>query len=93
MYEKDDLQARIAYNWRDEFLNNQARYQNEPEFVESYAQIDFNVSYQVNEELSVFFEGINITEADTRSHGRSNYQLWNLEEQGARYALGARYTF
>jgi len=93
MYEKDNFQARIAYNWRDEFLNNQARYVNEPEYVESYAQIDFNVSYQVNEQLSVFVEGINIAEADSRSHGRSTNQLWNLEEQGARYAFGARYTF
>jgi TonB-dependent receptor len=93
MYEKDALQARIAYNWRDEFLNNQARYQNEPEFVEAYSQIDFNVSYQVNDELAVFFEGINITEEDSRSHGRSVTQLWNMEEQGARYAFGARYTF
>jgi TonB-dependent receptor len=93
MYENDDFQARIAYNWRDEFLANGARYQNEPEFIESYSQIDFNVSYNVNEKLSVFFEGINITEENSRSHGRTTAQMWNLEQLGARYALGARYSF
>jgi hypothetical protein len=28
-----------------------------------------------------------------RWHGRSDKQLWRLEDQGARYALGARYKF
>ena len=93
MYENDDLQARIAYNWRDKFLNTQAQYVNEPGYTEAYSQIDFNVAYQVNESLSVFLEGINITGEDTRTHGRTSVQLWNLSEQEARYALGARYTF
>lgn len=93
MYENEDLQARIAYNWRDDFLSTQAQYINEPGYTEEYTQIDFNVAYQVNEELSVFIEGINITGEDTRTHGRTAVQLWNLSEQEARYALGARYTF
>ena len=93
MYEKGDFQARIAYNWRDKFLNTQAQYINEPGYTEEYSQLDFNVAYQVNEELSVFFEGINITGEDTRTHGRYQVQLWNVAEQDARYALGARYTF
>jgi TonB-dependent receptor len=93
IYEKDGFQARIAYNWRDKFLNSQARFVNEPGYTEAYAQIDFNASYQVNEELSVFFEGINLTGEDTRTHGRTAAQLWSLEEQKARFALGARYNF
>ncbi len=93
MYEKDGIQARVAYNWRDDFLDNATQYVNEPGFTESYSQIDFNVSYDVNEQLTVFFEGINITEENSRRHGRTSAQLWNLEQLGARYALGARYTF
>lgn len=93
MYEKDGLQARIAYNWRDEFLNSASHYINEPSFTESLSQIDFNVSYDVMENFTVFFEGINITEENSRTHGRTSAQLWRLEELGARYALGARYKF
>ena len=93
MYEKDDFQARIAYNWRDSFLYTQAEYINEPGYTEAYAQIDFSASYQVNDNLSVFVEGINITGEDTRTHGRTKVQLWKLAEQEARYALGARYSF
>ena len=36
---------------------------------------------------------VNLTGEDVRWHGRSEKQLWRLEDQGARYALGARYKF
>jgi TonB-dependent receptor len=93
MYENDKFQARIAYNWRDKFLNSAARYVNEPSFTEAYHQIDFNVAYNYSDDLSFFFEGINITEEDSRQHGRYRAQLWNLDQYGARYSIGLRYDF
>jgi TonB-dependent receptor len=93
MYENDDFQARVAYNWRDKFLNSAARYVNEPGFTEEYYQIDFNVAYNYSEQLSFFVEGINITEQNSREHGRTSVQLWNLQQLGARYNIGMRYNF
>ncbi len=93
MYEKDGLQARVAYNWRDKFLDTTSQYINEPGFTESLSQVDFNVSYEVNEALTVFVEGINITEENSRRHGRTSAMLWRAEQLGARYAIGARYSF
>ena len=84
----------MAYNWRDEYLNRiNYRGSNNPTYVESYAQIDANVSYAINEQLTVFVEGINITGENRREHGRTENQLWYLEDLGARYQLGARYNF
>ncbi len=93
MYENHGIQARVAYNWRDKFLNNTARFRNEPAFTEAYSQIDFNVSYEVNEQLSVFFEGINITEEELRQYGRFPNQIYNIEDNGSRYAVGVRATW
>jgi len=93
LYEMEDFSARIAYNWRDEFLNNAAIYQNEPEFTEEYSQIDLSVGYQITEQLSMSFAGINITGEDPRKHGRTANQLTFAEEWDARYELGIRYTF
>ena len=62
-------------------------------FVEEYEQIDLSLGYDFNESLSLSFEAINLTGEDVRWHGRSPLQLWRLEDQGARYALGARYKF
>ena len=94
MFEKFGISARLAYNWRDEFLSNinQGNFRN-PIFVEAYDQIDLNIGYDINDHIAVSFEAINLTGEDIRWHGRSELQLWRLEDQGARYALGARYKF
>ena len=94
IYENYGFSARLAFNWRDEFLNETNRGNgNSPTYVEAYHQIDLNVGYDINDNLSVFFEGLNVTEENIRHHGRSEAQLWYLEDLGARYNLGARYTF
>jgi TonB-dependent receptor len=94
MYEKYGISARIAFNWRDEFLTlaNQGQWRN-PFYVDEYWQLDLSVGYTLNEHLSFALEGINITGEDVRWHGRSEKQLVRLEDQSARYALGARYKF
>jgi TonB-dependent receptor len=94
MFEKFGLSARLAYNWRDEFLQtvNRGTWRN-PIYVEPYDQIDLSVGYDITDNFAVSFEAINLTGEDVRWHGRSTKQLWRLEDQGARYALGARYKF
>ncbi|WP_297818019.1 TonB-dependent receptor [uncultured Paraglaciecola sp.] len=89
-YEKDGLQARIAYNWREKYLQSAAQ---SPRFIEEYFQWDFNVSYEINDNLAVFVEGINLTEEDQRIHGRSSYQVRQYSVGHARYNIGARYVF
>jgi len=94
MFEKFGLSARLAYNWRDEFLQtvNRGQWRN-PIYVEAYDQIDLSVGYDINDHIAVSFEAVNLTGEDVRWHGRSDKQLQRLEDQGARYSLGARYKF
>jgi TonB-dependent receptor len=89
-YDKNGFQIRFAYNWRDEFLASPGR---DPRFVEEYSQLDFNMSYEVNDDFSFFIEGINLTEEHQRVHGRSKYQVREYSVGHARYNLGARYSF
>ncbi|NQZ81397.1 MAG: TonB-dependent receptor [Colwellia sp.] len=89
-YEKHGFQARLAYNWRDKYLQSAGK---DPRFVEEYFQLDANVSYEINDNFSVFLEGINLTEEDQRIHGRSSYQVRQYSVGHARYNLGARYVF
>ncbi|WP_065187519.1 TonB-dependent receptor [Shewanella woodyi] len=96
IYENYGFTARIAYNWRDEFLNSQGQGTGaNPQYTEAYSQVDFNIGYDVPmvEGLTVFIEGLNITDENTRVHGRANEQVLNYTQTGARYSLGARYTF
>ena len=89
-YDKDGFQIRLAFNWRDKFLQSPDR---DPRFVEEYSQLDLNASYEFNDNFSVFIEGINLTEEHQRVHGRSSYQVREYSVGHARYNLGARYSF
>lgn len=93
MYEKDGWQARVAYNWRDEFLNSANIGSNEPEYTNAYSQIDFNVGYNFSDNFSVALEGLNVLGADIRRVGRNDNQTRRLEIYQPRYALTGRYTF
>jgi TonB-dependent receptor len=94
MYENFGFTVRLAYNWRDEFLSNiNVGSSRNPIYVEEYDQIDLSVGYDFSDNLSVALEGLNLTEEDVRWHGRSEKQMWFLEDQGARYSVGARYKF
>ena len=94
IYENYGFQVRLAYNWRDEFLRqtNQGGSRN-PVYVDEYEQWDLSVAYDVNEKLAVFFEGLNLTQENVRWHTRSDRMTQYLEDLGARYQLGARYSF
>lgn len=94
-YDKDGFQARIAYNWRDDFLLNTDQFHsaNEPQFTEAYGQVDFSVSYEINDNISLTLDGLNITEETTRRHGRFENQFLAAENFGSRYSLGVRAKF
>jgi TonB-dependent receptor len=93
IYEDSGWSARLAYNWRDAFLVSPTDAGNEPRHTEEYTQLDLSVGYDVSDDFTVSFEGINLTGEDTRDYARTERQLLFLGIQGPRYALGARYTF
>jgi len=96
-YEKAGWRVRAAYSWRDEFLSGipaaDAGGGNNPIYTERYHQLDMNVTYLVNPHLSVFVEGINITNETMRTHSRHRYMFGSATQNGARYLFGVRYKF
>lgn len=93
-YDKGDFEARIAYNRRDEFIQTAANGTGgEPIFVKAQGQVDISARYDITSQLSVFFEGINITNETVNRRGPFGNQFLSIVESGARYALGARMTF
>ena len=96
-YENHGLQARIAYNWRDVFIEKWGHFYptstGEPTQVEAFSQIDITASYEITPNFSVFLEGINITSEDQRTFGRYENQTLEEIEGSARYALGVRTDF
>ncbi|GLR70607.1 TonB-dependent receptor [Agaribacter marinus] len=89
-YENDQLQVRLAYNWRDEFIQSAGA---EPVIVESYGQWDLSASYDINDTVSVFVDAINLTDETTRRFARFQRQLLDAEQYGPRFNIGVRAKF
>jgi TonB-dependent receptor len=93
-YENEGFQARIAFNNREAFLqslNNPDT--GEPEFVDTYGQWDVSASYEINENFTVLFEGVNITDEYTDKHGRLASHFTEQVRSGTRYSVGVRGKF
>jgi TonB-dependent receptor len=95
-YDSEDLQIRLAYNWRDEFLAGAGQGQGtltNPTNVESYGQWDLNVTYYYNDNLTLYFSGLNLTEETRHVYGLSKQQVLQAVQGGPRYDFGLRYNF
>ena len=93
-YEQGPFQARLAYNWRDTFVQSLTQSNGDGVvIVEDYAQIDATASYDITEQLTVVIEGINLTNEYVHKRGRFANQLLLIEDSGRRIAFGVRGTF
>jgi iron complex outermembrane receptor protein len=95
-FDKFGFEARVAANWRDEYLlqfgqnQNNSAFGAEPTFVNSSLQIDVSTSYRFTESFNVYFEAQNVTNETLSTHGRFDNQLLDVFAFGRRYSLGAR---
>ncbi|WP_086933577.1 TonB-dependent receptor [Agarilytica rhodophyticola] len=93
-YEQGPFQARIAFNNREGFLRQLDNgFNGEPINTRTFGQWDMSASYDINDNFTVFFEGINITEEELEQTGRFDNQIFSIEDNGSRYSLGGRYKF
>lgn len=93
-YERGPFQGRIAYNWRDTFLQSLGQGAGDGvTYVEDYFQWDASASYDITDEVTFFVEGINLTEEYTHSRGRFSNQLLDIVDSGRRLSVGVRGTF
>ena len=91
----EGFSARIAYNWRDEFLSttNRGKGPRNPVYLAEAEQIDINVSYSPLEDLTVSLDIINLTEEGLRKYGRSKNNIFFVQEADRRFVLSANYKF
>lgn len=95
-YAGDQLQVRLAYNWRDNFLAGVGQGQGtltNPTNVEEYGQLDLNVTYYWNDNLTTYLAGINITEETQHLYSLTERQVLQAVQGGARWEFGLRYFF
>ena len=89
-YDKNGIQARVAYNWRDEFLSGTGP---NPFYVEAYGQVDASASWEFKKGYTAFVEAINLTGSSRRGHLRSDQNVFFASPGYARYGAGIRVNF
>jgi TonB-dependent receptor len=103
-YDKDGMSLRFAYNWRDDFFGGNGQDQGavydskgrtigaNPSYTAAYGQLDMSASYEVNDNLTLFMDGLNVTDSYNRGYGRVEMQTLGVTQTGPRYTLGFRYS-
>jgi TonB-dependent receptor len=98
-YEKGAFQARLALNWRDQYLDhfgqpqNNSRFGTEPTFVNTVMQLDFSTSYALGRRTDLYFSALNLSDATFSTHGRFSEQLLDAVDYGRRLTVGLRFNY
>ena len=74
-------------------IQNGSQYGSEPTFVNTNWNLDFSTSYDVTEQFTVYFEGMNLTDATYSTHGRYGNQLLDVVDYGRRFITGVHYKY
>ena len=98
MYEKQKFSARLAYNWRDQYLISQADCCIKlPVWQEAYGQLDASVHFKPDDSWDIFLDAQNLTEEETvllqqvNDSGLLLPRSWFTND--LRLQVGVRYRF
>ncbi|WP_454829187.1 TonB-dependent receptor [Pseudoxanthomonas wuyuanensis] len=95
-YQKDKLQARVAYNWRSKRfsqMNTSAWGDELAIWNDSVGYLDASLSYDITPNFTVYAQGVNLTGESERRYAQwsNHYYDQNIFER--RYYVGVRFRF
>lgn len=98
IYDDGKLSARLVYTWRSEqILFGISTNPIDGRYIGAYGILDMSVNYKINDQLSLTFNGNNLTDKGLdRFNGEPDYAT-GIERQhylnGRTYSIGLRYKF
>jgi TonB-dependent receptor len=93
-YEKGPWQVRLAYNWRGKYLESISYGAGaQPATRTSYGELDLSASYKLNNHLSLFVSGTNLTQSHLYDYSVYPNRFLYAEADGTVYTVGVRGTF
>lgn len=91
-YDDGALDARLAYAYRDRFVQSTAASFGVPAFQNARGQLDFSANYGLTDNLTLQFQVLNITKARLEIESIRNIPN-DIGQLDRRFFFGARYTF
>jgi TonB-dependent receptor len=94
-YEKYGFQGRIAFTHRDAFLAGVGQAQNayEPTNTAAYNQLDASASYDITDNISLVWDGINLSGESIKQYGRYKEQFLGAFQGGPRFEFGVHVKY
>ncbi|TPG20406.1 TonB-dependent receptor [Sphingomonas koreensis] len=95
-YEKGPIQARVAYNWRNAFIEsqNETTFNGEPYsnnlIVAPFGELDASISYDIGKHFTVFAQALNLNNERALRYWNLPDRVSDYEGYGRRYGLGVR---
>lgn len=91
-YEDDVFAARLMYNYRTEWYKG-VHWTGAELWNDSFGQLDFSTSYNINENLTLTFEAINLTDEEIDEYDGVETRMMSRYQNGRRFLLGLNMSF
>ena len=90
-YDRDQINARLAYNYRDSYYTGATDVSGNPVFAEKTGFLDGKFQYRYNDHLSFAIEGKNLTNEIQKTTAGDPFRLNELAWSGRRYFVSISY--
>lgn len=91
-WEYEGFETRINARYRDQFVSQQVAVNSQVVNFEAEMVVDFQASYQINDNFGILFQANNITDEPTRSYFGSEARTGTIQYFGTQYFLGVTYS-
>ena len=91
-WEYEGFETRVSARYRDPFVSKQVAVNDQVVNFDSELVIDYQASYEVNENLGVLFQVNNVTDAPTRSYFGTEARTGTIQYFGTQFFLGLTYS-
>jgi TonB-dependent receptor len=91
-YEKYGLSARVSYQWRSDWLDTLGGL-GSGEYRKGYENLDVSLRYAINDNLTVFADAANLTDALYVAYDGDISRPTEVEQIGSRYLFGIRFSY
>jgi len=92
-YEKGGLFLRLAYTYRDDYLDEVGDGPVEDRYVKAHGQFDLSASYRINQNFTVYANWINLTDEPFEAYWGETGRLSQFEEYGWSANVGVKWSY
>jgi iron complex outermembrane receptor protein len=92
-WEYEGFETRLSTRFRDDFISDQSALADQEIRYEAEMVMDYQASYQVNDNLGLLFQVNNLMDEPTKSYWGEKAYTGTIQFFGRQYYLGANYRF